>query len=166
MKRAYRALANPVLVLVLLLRNLLLLKLPSDLCVLVRGIGGLILNRGLMFIVLVGPELLLLYTALNDGALTLFMDVLVFTRNLKGIVVGPLDIDVLLVNARQLAMELISFLGLPYIKLWCEGADVLELAVDIAEGLAVVLVEKTKRRKMGANSCVNRGKRDIIASVL
>lgn len=144
-ERSHRALANPVLVLGLMLRNLLLLRLLGYLSVFVRGLSRLVFDRGLVLLVLGGLKLLLIAVAFNSSrALTFFADVLVLARDLKGVVVGPLDVDILLVNARELTVEFVSLLCLLDVKLWCEGADALELAVNIAEGLTVVLVEEAE----------------------
>ena len=129
------------------LRNLLLLRLLGHLSVLVRGLNRLVLDGGLVLLIFAGFELLMLAVAFDSGgALTFFADVLVLAGDLEGVVIGPLDVDVLLVNAGKFTVELIGLLRLLDVKLGCEGADTLELAVDVTEGLAVVLVEQAENR--------------------
>jgi hypothetical protein len=151
MELANRALGDPVSRLgrFLLLRHFLLVGLLSDLRVVVAGVCSLILDGRLvleLLLVLAVFELLLVLTVLDEAlwALTLFADVLVAPGNGQCVVVGPFDVDVFLVDAGELAVELVAFLGFLDIELGGERADALELAVDVAEGLAVVLVEEAE----------------------
>ena len=145
MEASNAPLADPVFVLGLLLPGDSLLGLLGNLGVL-GGLSGLVFDAGLVLLVLVGGlELLLLLTGFDSGrALTLFADVLVLAGDGQGVVVGPFDVDVLLVDAGELAVQLVGFLGLLDVELRGEGADALELAVDVVEGLAVVLVEEAE----------------------
>jgi hypothetical protein len=137
-----RALANPVLRRVLIvLGDVLVLRLLGDLVV---GVVGLVLDGGLV------TELLLLgrITTLDEAlrALTFLTGMLVTTRDGQRVVVGPLDVDVLLLDTRKFSMEFVSLLRFLHIELGSEGTDAVELAVDVAEGLPIVLVEETEDR--------------------
>jgi hypothetical protein len=140
-KRSNRAFADPVLVLGLLpLCDIMLVGLLHNLSALVRGLSRLVLDTRL-----VRFDLLLLLTTLNSsGALTFLADVLVLPRDCQGVVVRPFDVDVLLLNTRELTVKLVGIFGLFDVELWCERADALELTVDVPESLAVVLVEETE----------------------
>ena len=137
---SYRALANPVLRLgrLVLLGNLLLVGLLCDLV----GLGRIILNGRLVTNLLLVRVLAVLDEAL--WALTFFADVLVATRDGQGVVVGPFNVDVLLLNTRELSVEFIALLCLLDVELGGEGPDALELAVEVTEGLAVVFVKQAE----------------------
>ena len=90
-------------------------------------------------------DLLLLLTTLDSGrALTFLADVLVFPRDCQSVVVRPFDVDVLLLDTRELTVKLVGIFGFFDVELWCERADALDLTVDVPESLAVVLVEETE----------------------
>jgi hypothetical protein len=139
MELSDRAFRDPVLGLggLVLLGNLLLVRLLGDLGVSLREV---FLDGGLV------TKLLLLrsFAALNEAlwALALLADILVTTGDGESVVIGPLDVDVLLLNTGKLSMEFIALLSLLNVELGCEGPDVVELAVDVAEGLAIILIEE------------------------
>ncbi|OIC22351.1 hypothetical protein A7L03_18715 [Acinetobacter baumannii] len=135
------ALADPVLRLarLILLGNLLLVGLLCDLGV---GLGRIILNGRLVTNLL----LVRVFAVLDEAlwALAFFTDVLMATGNSQRVVVGPFNVDILLLNTGELSMEFIALLCLLDVELGGEGPDVLELAVEVAEGLAVVFVEQAE----------------------
>lgn len=93
-----------------------------------------------------GINFLLFLCALDEALrpLALFAAVLVAPGDGQRVVVGPLDVDVLLLDAGEFAVEFVDFLGLFNVEFGREGAHVFELAVQVAEGLAVVFVEETE----------------------
>jgi hypothetical protein len=137
------ALADPVLGLVLVvLGDVLVLGLLGDLVVL--GFVGVVLDSGLV------TELLLLglFTVLDEAlwALTFLADVFVATRDGQRVVVGPFDVDVLLLDTGEFSVKFVALLCLLDVELGSKGPDVAEFAVDVAEGLPIVFVEKTEDR--------------------
>ena len=121
-----------------MLGDVLVLGLLGDLV----GFARVVLNLGL--------ELLLLgsFAVLDEAlrALAFLADVLVATRDGQGVIVGPFDVDVLLLDTGEFSVEFVALLGFLYVELGSEGPDVAEFAVDVAEGLPVVLVKETEDR--------------------
>ncbi len=60
--------------------------------------------------------------------------------------VGPFNIDVFLLNAREFAVQFVVLLRLLNVKFWSKGSGIVNLAVNATEGLAIVYVEQPKDR--------------------
>jgi hypothetical protein len=120
---------------------LLLPVLRNLLCV---RFGALVLDAGLAFVF----EFLRLRTLTvldeSGGTLSLFSYVFVTSRDAERVVVRPLDVDILLFDARELAMEFVRVWCLLDIEFWREGADGFEGRVEITEGVALVFVEEAE----------------------
>jgi len=125
------------------LGDVLVFRLLGDLLVVV-GFAGVVLNSGLVTELLLLGRLAVLDEALR--ALTLLANVLVATRDGQRVVVCPLDVDVLLFDTGEFAVELVTLFRFLHVKLGSEGPNVVEFAVDVAEGLLIVFVEKTEDR--------------------
>jgi hypothetical protein len=140
-KLSDRTLRNPVLRLggFVLLGDLLLVGLLGNFVV---GLGGIVLDGGLV------TELLLLrsFCALDEALWTLafLADMLMATGDGQGVVIGPLDVDVFLVDAGKLAMQFVAFIRLLDVELGSEGADVVEFAVNVAESCLVEFIEESE----------------------
>lgn len=124
-----------------MLGDVLVLGLLGDLVV---GFAGVVFNGGLV------AELLLLkgFAVFDETLRTLafLADVLVATRDGQRVVVGPFDVDVLLLDTGKFAVKLVTLFRFFHIEFGSEGSDVVEFPVDIAEGLPIILVEETEDR--------------------
>jgi len=80
------------------------------------------------------PALLLGWTGLVDrfGA----------TGDGEGVAIGPFDVDIFLLNARELTVQRVSFLRLADIELWLECAQRLHLAWKAGAGEVGVVVHQ------------------------
>jgi len=125
-------LANPVARLRLLWLLLLLLGHFGGLafgalgCVWVgAGHLGLVLDSRLVVVLAFAfGDLALLSLAFDEASwrLAFFVDVMGLTLDGQGLWVGELDVDVLLLDARKLAMQLIGILVLRNVEFWLERA--------------------------------------------
>lgn len=138
---ANRTLANPV-------SRLLSFALLSDILCLFRLLGDcVVVGASCRFVFDAWLKFLLLGCILNEAlwALTFFADVFVAARDSDCVVVGPFDVDILLLDAREFAVEFVTLLGFFDVELWSERPrSVGEVAVDVAEGLAIILIEETE----------------------
>lgn len=107
-------------------------------------LGAFVLNRRLLVLVLA-----LALFALNETPWWLagLGTVLDAAADCEGVAVGPFDVDILLVDARQLAVELVGFLRLADIELWLECADCSLDLWDYSASNPVIVVEQTEERR-------------------
>jgi hypothetical protein len=93
----------------------------------------------------------LLFVSLGDLALVIRWTGLVagfgVTGDGEGVAVGPFDVYVLLLDARELTMERISILCLADIEFRLEGAQLLHLAWEAAAGEVGIIVHQPKDRR-------------------
>jgi hypothetical protein len=137
------ALTDPELgVVIVLLRNIPL-RLFGNLSV--GGFGALILDSGLVVVFLL-TLLLVVLSLLNETLrlLALLPHSLMATRDGEGVGVSPLDIDVLLLDTREFTVEFVGALGLRDVEL---GREALDIPVQLAGYLTLVVVQKTEQRR-------------------
>jgi hypothetical protein len=159
---ADRALSDPVL-------GPALRRLGDILGGISLGDGGLLV-AALAFILdgrlLVFVLVLLVFGALVDEALgwgAAFGAVLRAAADGEGVAIGPFNVDVLLLDSRQLAVQLVGVLHLLDVKLGREGAQAgVEAAEVVLPRRLIVVVNETEDRE---NSW-KRGKRDIVRAVV
>ena len=146
MELADRALSDPVL-------GPALGRLGDILGGISLGDGGLLV-AALAFILdgrlLVFVLVLLVFGALVDEALgrgAAFGAVLRAAADGEGVAIGPFDVDVLLLDSRQLAVQLVGVLHLPDVKLGREGAQAgVEAAEVVLPRRLIVVVNETEDR--------------------
>jgi hypothetical protein len=80
----------------------------------------------------------------SDRATTFFSHGFCATANRKGVSVGEFDIDVLLRDARQLAVQFIGVLAFLHVKAWLEGAGRLDERSIAASHETGIVVQKAE----------------------
>jgi len=146
---AHTALGNPVLWLfgVILLGYLLVIRrCGRDLLILVRTLllGGFVgvFDGGLLGVRLAGfldGALRGVVSVVDEVRTNAFLaDDLVAARDGEGVCVGPLDVDVLLLYAGELAVEFVVVFEFLDVKLGGEGAEFAEQGIGVAVGVVVV----------------------------